>query len=63
MVGCADLMNGFTTIRDLGTEGAGFTDVDIKKAIKLHNPGAGIAYHDSIMNNFKRYKNELNNIF
>ena len=27
------LMNGFTTIRDLGTEGAGFTDVDIKKAI------------------------------
>ncbi len=28
------LMNGFTTIRDLGTEGAGFADVDIKKAIK-----------------------------
>ncbi|PHX75016.1 MAG: amidohydrolase [Chitinophagaceae bacterium] len=27
------LMNGFTTIRDLGTEGAGFADVDIKKAI------------------------------
>ncbi len=27
------LGNGFTTIRDLGTEGAGFADVDIKKAI------------------------------
>ena len=27
------LMNGFTTIRDLGTEGAGFADVDLKKAI------------------------------
>jgi imidazolonepropionase-like amidohydrolase len=27
------LMNGFTTIRDLGTEGAGYADIDIKKAI------------------------------
>ena len=27
------LMNGFTTIRDLGTEGAGYADVDLKKAI------------------------------
>ena len=27
------ILNGFTTIRDLGTEGAGFADVDIKKAI------------------------------
>ena len=27
------LMNGFTTILDLGTEGAGYADVDIKKAI------------------------------
>ena len=27
------LQNGFTTIRDLGTEGAGYTDVDLKKAI------------------------------
>jgi len=27
------LMNGFTTLRDLGTEGAGFADVDVKKAI------------------------------
>lgn len=27
------LQNGFTTIRDLGTEGAGYADVDIKKAI------------------------------
>lgn len=28
------LQNGFTTLRDLGTEGAGYTDVDLKKAIK-----------------------------
>lgn len=27
------LQNGFTTMRDLGTEGAGYADVDIKKAI------------------------------
>ena len=27
-------MNGFTTIRDLGTEGAGYADVDLKKAIR-----------------------------
>lgn len=27
------LKSGFTTIRDLGTEGAGFADVDLKKAI------------------------------
>lgn len=27
------LMNGFTSIRDLGTEGSGFADVDLKKAI------------------------------
>ena len=27
------LLNGFTTIRDLGTEGAGYADVDLKKAI------------------------------
>ena len=27
------LRNGFTTIRDLGTEGAGYADVDLKKAI------------------------------
>jgi imidazolonepropionase-like amidohydrolase len=27
------LQNGFTTIRDLGTEGARFADVDVKKAI------------------------------
>ena len=31
---CAQaLQNGFTTIRDLGTEGAGYADVDLKKAI------------------------------
>jgi imidazolonepropionase-like amidohydrolase len=29
----ATLMAGFTTLRDLGTEGAGFADVSIKKAI------------------------------
>ncbi len=28
------LKNGFTAIRDLGTEGAGYADVDLKKAIK-----------------------------
>lgn len=28
------LMNGFTTIRDLGTEGAAYADVDVKKAIQ-----------------------------
>lgn len=28
------IMNGFTTIRDLGTEGASYADVDIKKAIE-----------------------------
>src|SRR5664279_1837732 len=26
------LDHGFTTVRDLGTEGAGFTDVDLRKA-------------------------------
>jgi len=29
----ATLMAGFTTLRDLGTEGAGYADVSIKKAI------------------------------
>ena len=29
------LMNGFTTIRDVCTEGAGFADVDLSKAVKL----------------------------
>ena len=29
------LGHGFTTLRDLGTEGAGFTDVDLKKAFAL----------------------------
>jgi imidazolonepropionase-like amidohydrolase len=34
------LLNGFTTIRDLGTEGAGYADVDLKKAInKMVIPG------------------------
>lgn len=30
----ADLMSGFTTLRDLGTEGAGYADVGIKRAIE-----------------------------
>src|SRR5262245_19602137 len=30
----ANLMSGFTTLRDLGTEGAGFADVGIKSAIE-----------------------------
>jgi imidazolonepropionase-like amidohydrolase len=30
----ATLMAGFTTLRDLGTEGAGFADVGLKRAIK-----------------------------
>jgi imidazolonepropionase-like amidohydrolase len=29
----ADLLSGFTTLRDLGPEGAGYADVDLKKAI------------------------------
>ena len=29
------LMNGFTTIRDVCTEGAGFADVDLSRAVKL----------------------------
>ena len=28
------LMAGFTTIRDLGTEGAGYSDVDLKQAVE-----------------------------
>ncbi|MGI8772951.1 MAG: amidohydrolase family protein [Acidobacteriaceae bacterium] len=32
----ATLMAGFTTLRDLGTEGAGFADVSIKRAIEEH---------------------------
>jgi imidazolonepropionase-like amidohydrolase len=31
----ATLMAGFTTIRDLGTEGAGYADVELKQAIEL----------------------------
>ena len=30
----ATLMSGFTTIRDLGTEGAGYADVELKQAIE-----------------------------
>lgn len=30
----ADLMSGFTTLRDLGSEGAGFADVGVKSAIE-----------------------------
>ena len=31
----ATLMAGFTTIRDLGTEGAGYADVELKQAVNL----------------------------
>ncbi len=31
----ATLLAGFTTIRDLGTEGAGYADVDLKRAVNL----------------------------
>jgi len=37
---------GFTTIRDLGTEGAGYADVDIKKAVNagvIHGPRMQVA--------------------
>jgi imidazolonepropionase-like amidohydrolase len=45
------LQNGFTTIRDLGTEGAGFSDVDISRSIdsgfivgpRIFPAGRGIA--------------------
>ena len=30
----ATLMAGFTTIRDLGTEGAGYADVELKQAVE-----------------------------
>jgi imidazolonepropionase-like amidohydrolase len=29
-----DLLSGFTTIRDLGTEGAGYSDVGLKQAVE-----------------------------
>lgn len=31
----ATLMAGFTTVRDLGTEGAGYADVELKQAVEL----------------------------
>ena len=31
------LMAGFTTIRDLGTEGAGYADVELKQAVESGN--------------------------
>lgn len=30
----ATLRAGFTTVRDLGTEGAGYADVDLKQALR-----------------------------
>ena len=30
----ATLMAGFTTIRDLGTEGAGYADAELKQAVE-----------------------------
>ncbi len=32
----ATLMAGFTTMRDLGTEGAGYADVELKEAVERH---------------------------
>ena len=36
------LMAGFTTVRDLGTEGAGYADVSIKQAIEKALPGTKV---------------------
>mgnify|MGYP003693765497 CR=1 FL=1 len=36
-------MAGFTTVRDLGTEGAGYADVELKQAVRPgHRPGPRI---------------------
>src|SRR5207248_10878563 len=32
----SNLLSGFTTIRDLGTEGAGYADVGLKQAVEQH---------------------------
>ena len=42
------LQSGFTTIRDLGTEGAGYADVGLKQAVRArHHPRAAIARRDA----------------
>ena len=38
-------MAGFTTVRDLGTEGAGYADVGLKMAIDGHHSGSADARH------------------
>ena len=51
------LQNGFTTIRDLGTEGAGFADVDLRRAVdsgfvagpRIFGAGRSIAATDSYL--------------
>ena len=43
----SNLLSGFTTIRDLGTEGAGYADVGLKQAVEPgHRPGPADAGDD-----------------
>ena len=61
------LQNGFTTIRDLGTEGAGFSDVDISRSIdsgfiagpRVLPAGRGIAATSSYVPRPKKQNWEL----
>jgi imidazolonepropionase-like amidohydrolase len=61
------LQNGFTTIRDLGTEGAGFSDVDISRSIdsgfiagpRVFPAGRGIAATSSYIPRPRRQNWEL----
>jgi len=61
------LQNGFTTIRDLGTEGAGFADVDISRAVdsgfiagpRVFPAGRGIAATSSYVPRPRRQNWEL----
>jgi len=62
------LQNGFTTIRDLCTEGAGFSDVDISRAIdsgfitgpRVFASGRGIAATGSYVPRMRKQNWELN---
>ncbi|NDA62578.1 MAG: amidohydrolase family protein [Chitinophagia bacterium] len=50
------LLNGFTTIRDLGTEGAGYADVDLKKAIQKEEiPGPNMQVATLALNTTGHY--------
>lgn len=61
------LQNGFTTIRDLGTEGAGYADVDLARAVdsgfiigpRIFPAGRGIAATSSYVPRPKRQNWEL----